>query len=83
VNGPAAEASRIGVRCHFPTAKVANPSSWRTSARVPALAAMRPRMFGKPVSKFDRARMPTEWWFRPVRRHARVGEHRAVVWKLL
>ena len=26
--------------------------------------------------------MPTEWWLRPVRRHARVGEHSAVVWKL-
>jgi hypothetical protein len=23
------------------------------------------------------------WWFRPVRRHDRVGEQRAVVWKLL
>ena len=27
--------------------------------------------------------MPTEWWLRPVRRQARVGEQRAVVWKLL
>jgi hypothetical protein len=26
--------------------------------------------------------MPTEWWFRPVSRQARVGEHKAVVWKL-
>jgi hypothetical protein len=27
--------------------------------------------------------MPTVWWLRPVRRHARVGEHSVVVWKLL
>ena len=27
--------------------------------------------------------MPTEWWLRPVRRHARVGEHNAVVWKFV
>ena len=25
--------------------------------------------------------MPFEWWLRPVRRHARVGEQSAVVWK--
>ena len=25
--------------------------------------------------------MPTVWWFRPLRRTARVGEHSAVVWK--
>ena len=27
--------------------------------------------------------MPTRWWLRPVNRHARVGEHTAVVWKLV
>jgi hypothetical protein len=27
--------------------------------------------------------MPLLWWLRPERRHARVGEHSAVVWKLL
>ena len=25
--------------------------------------------------------MPLRWWLRPVSRHARVGEHSAVVWK--
>jgi hypothetical protein len=25
--------------------------------------------------------IPLEWWFRPVRRHERVAEHTAVVWK--
>ena len=27
--------------------------------------------------------MPTAWWFWPVNRQARVGEHRAVTWKRL
>src|SRR3954454_10214470 len=27
--------------------------------------------------------MPTRWWLRPVNRHARVGEHTAVVWKFV
>ena len=27
--------------------------------------------------------MPTRWWLRPVSRQARVGEHTAVVWKLV
>ncbi len=27
--------------------------------------------------------MPTAWWFRPVKKQARVGEHRAVTWKRL
>ena len=25
--------------------------------------------------------IPFEWWFRPVNKHARVGEHSDVVWK--
>jgi hypothetical protein len=27
--------------------------------------------------------MPQLWWLRPVSTHARVGEHSAVVWKLV
>ena len=27
--------------------------------------------------------IPLAWWLRPVSRQARVGEHSAVVWKLL
>ena len=27
--------------------------------------------------------IPTRWWLRPVSRQARVGEHTAVVWKLV
>ena len=60
-------------------AHVAKPSSRRISANVPADRAIRPRILGKPVSKLDRARIPTEWWLRPVRRQARVGEQSAVV----
>jgi hypothetical protein len=47
---------------------------------VAARGLMPPRMCGKPVFQFDTPRMPTAWWLRPVRRHARVGEHSAVVW---
>jgi hypothetical protein len=38
---------------------------------------------GKPVSKFDRVRMPTAWWLRPVSSAARDGEHSGVTWKLV
>jgi len=48
---------------------------------VAALGVMPPRMCGKPVFQFDTARIPTLWWLRPVSRHARDGEHNAVVWK--
>ena len=37
---------------------------------------------GKPAPSSMTLAMPFEWWLRPVRRHARVGEHSAVVWKL-
>ena len=67
----------------MPTAHVAKPSSLSISAMVPAERAILPRMLGNPVSKLETARMPTAWWLRPVRRQARVGEHSAVVWKLV
>jgi hypothetical protein len=38
---------------------------------------------GNPDCMFDTARMPTVWWFRPVSRHARVGEHSGVTWKFV
>jgi hypothetical protein len=37
---------------------------------------------GEAGRELDDAAIPLAWWFRPVSRHARVGEHSAVVWKL-
>ena len=48
-----------------------------------ALFEMLPRMCGNPVEKLEMPRMPTAWWFRPVRRDARVGEHSGVTWKFV
>ena len=36
----------------------------------------------KPTARSATRPMPLRWWLRPVSRHARVGEHSAVVWKL-
>ena len=38
---------------------------------------------GKPVDCSEMTPKPTEWWLRPVMSAARVGEQRAVEWKLL
>ena len=40
-------------------------------------------MFGKPESMFEMPRIRTACWLRPVSSAARVGEHSAVVWKLV
>jgi hypothetical protein len=50
---------------------------------VPALLATVPVQFGKPVFQLASPRMPTEWWLRPVKSAARVGEQSAVVWKFV
>ena len=73
----------MGARCHLPTAKVEYPAPRSISARVAARLLMRPVQPGKPVSQLLTTAMPTEWWLRPVSRHARVGEQMEVVWKLL
>ena len=44
---------------------------------------MTPRQLENPVSVLERNRMPTEWWLRPDSNDALVGEHSAVVWKLV
>lgn len=44
---------------------------------------MTPRQLENPVSVLERNRMPTEWWLRPDSKDALVGEHSAVVWKLV
>ena len=40
-------------------------------------------MFGKPVRKFDTARIPTACCERPVSSDARVGEQSGVTWKFV
>ena len=67
----------------MPTQNVAYPSSRSTSATVAAWLLMWPSWFGKPVRKFDTARIPTACWERPVSNDARVGEHSGVTWKLV
>ena len=44
---------------------------------------MCPSMLGKPVRKFDTARIPTACCERPVSNDARVGEHSGVTWKFV
>src|SRR5262245_8015047 len=52
-------------------------------ATVPTLLGMIEVYPGYPVANSAMLPIPVEWWLRPVRSAARVGEHRAVVWKLL
>jgi hypothetical protein len=67
----------------LPVQNVPYPSARSTSATVAAWFEMCPNWFGNPVSKFDRARIPTACWERPVSSDARVGEHRGVTWKFV
>ena len=59
------------------------PSSPRTSAIVPHSNGIWPFELGKPDAASVIVPMPLVVWFRPVIRHDRVGEHSAVVWKLV
>src|SRR5262245_23968826 len=52
-------------------------------ATVPTLLGMIEVYPGYPVANSVMLPIPVEWWLRPVRSAERVGEHRAVVWKLL
>ena len=54
---------------------------WRagTPGRAPAIAWYP----GKPIDSSTSAPTPTEWWLRPLRRQARVGEHKGVAWKFV
>src|SRR5262245_26159586 len=52
-------------------------------ATVPTLLGMIEVYPGYPVANSVMLPIPVEWWLRPVRSAARVGEHRAVVLKLL
>ena len=73
--------SSSGLRCHFPTAYVAYPFARRISERKPFSRGGLPQYPGKPIARSATRPMPLRWWFRPVRRQTRVGEHSAVVWK--
>jgi hypothetical protein len=75
--------SWAGVRCHFPRAYVAYSAPSRISERKPLACGMVASYPGKPCAISAMRAMPLLWWLRPESRHARVGEHSAVVWKLL
>ncbi len=67
----------------MPTAQVAKPCSTRISDSIPLDVGMRASYPGKPVASSTMRPIPLLWWLRPVSTHARVGEHSAVVWKLV
>ena len=47
------------------------------------LVGMRPEKASQSLANSVITPVQTRWWLRPVSREARVGEHRAVVWKRL
>ena len=59
------------------------PRSPSTSATVAHSIGMCPLAFGKPDDPSVMQAIPFVVWLRPVRRHDRVGEHSAVVWKFV
>ena len=62
---------------------VFQPRSPSTSAMFAHSNGMCPFAFGKPEVASVMQAMPLVVWLRPVSRHERVGEHSAVVWKLV
>ena len=58
---------------------VFQPSSPRISGSIPFSGGIVPLAFGKPIAASVMHAMLLRVWFRPVRRHERVGEQRAVV----
>ncbi len=73
-------------RAEVPLAEREGGVALVAEAPLPSVAARwvtEPRMWGKPVLKFEIDRIPTVWWFRPVSSAARVGEHRGVTWKFV
>ncbi len=75
--------SSSAVRCHLPVMYVFQPRSPSTSATVAHSNGMCPLELGKPDAASVIVAIPLVVWFRPVIRHDRVGEHSAVVWKLV
>ena len=65
----------------MPTQYVFQPRSASTSEMNPFSNGMRVEMPGNPELNSAMVAMPLEVALRPVSSEARVGEHRAVVWK--
>jgi hypothetical protein len=63
----------------LPTAAVLKPRSTSISATVAHSGGMCPLAFGNPAAHSVMQAIPFVVWLRPVSRHDRVGEHRAVV----
>ena len=59
------------------------PCAPSTSAIVAHSIGMCPLAFGNPDDASEMQAIPFVVWLRPVSRHDRVGEHSAVVWKLV
>ena len=76
-------ASQVAVSCHLPNAAVAYPFRRSISASGAVELGIWPVEPGIAVAISVMNPMFTVWWFRPDFSAARVGEHRAVVWKLL
>jgi hypothetical protein len=62
---------------------VLHPRSPSTSGAIAHSGGMCPLAFGKPDDASEMQAIPFVVWLRPVRRHERVGEHSAVVWKFV
>jgi hypothetical protein len=58
---------------------VFQPSSPRISGSIPFSGGIDPLAFGNPIAASVMHAMLLRVWLRPVSRHDRVGEHRAVV----
>ena len=71
--------SSSGHRCHLPTMYVFQPSSPRISDNMPFSGGIVPLALGNPIAASVMHAMLLRVWLRPVSRHDRVGEHRAVV----
>ena len=71
--------SSVGHRCHLPTMNVFHPCSPRISGSIPFSGGTVPLALGKPIAASVMQAMLLRVWLRPVNRHERVGEHRAVV----
>src|SRR6478609_3692866 len=74
---------QTGTSWHLPNCAVEYPFSFSVNANG-AFVFGRSELFpGADVAVSVMLPIPTEWWLRPLSSAARVGAHRAVVWKRL